>query len=86
MGLAASREAKPEVLDCPCCGNQPRHIGPMSMGSCGVECTCGLRMIVQVPCEWPNDTPVTLAGIAALEWLESRILAEAIKRWNTRAV
>ena len=53
--------------------------GHASADSTSVECfTCGLRMVVRLPDEWPRGVKRTIPAI------EAHCLAEAIKRWNRR--
>ena len=76
------------VKPCPCCGeNTPLKLGEVSTGlyvghdsmdAMCVQChSCGLRMIVRIPDEWPEEA-------LTLEELEEFTLKEAIIRWNKR--
>jgi hypothetical protein len=42
---------------------------------------CGLRMKVEVPCEFPDDMP---DDVDPLEYIRKLTLEEAIRRWNQR--
>jgi hypothetical protein len=46
---------------------------------------CGLKMVVPIPSEYPDDFPEDLVGEAAVEKLREMTLEEAIRRWNRRA-
>lgn len=86
-----------EILPCPLCGGTapllpPKkrrgsrgyvYAGPESASSSGVSCfRCGLKVVVEHPDRWPKDTPKSLTGWAAIDWLHRRCLEIAIGRWN----
>ena len=79
------------VRPCPCCGEGGTlrtsvanvmvglYLGHSSADSMSVECyTCGLRMVVEIPDDWPANVNHTTAA------LEQYCLAEAVRRWNRR--
>lgn len=45
---------------------------------------CGLRMIVPLPSEYPDDFPDEFVGEEAVNKLRQMTLEEAIRRWNLR--
>jgi hypothetical protein len=81
---------------CPCCGeSRPLQwlddamfgleVGLQSAMTYGVECcTCGLRMIREIPSDWPEDMPAGLRGGARMAWLADRTLRAAVAAWNRR--
>lgn len=77
------------LLPCPCCGESQGmrregegfvglYVGHELSDTLSVQClTCGLRMVVAAPFDYPQ-------GVNTLEELEAWMQEEAIRRWNRR--
>lgn len=77
------------LLPCPCCGESlpmrkegegliGLYVGHELSDALSVQClTCGLRMVVVAPLDYPQ-------GVNTFEELEAWMQEEAIRRWNRR--